>query len=219
MTTRWLRVVLVLACVARLIAVGVRLPRPVQGDEGSYDSIAWNLATGNGYSVGAVTTADPDLAARCRRLRSHAQVQTYLHDEVGYNYRLNSFQGAVLSVKLRHLAAWTARRQALARAYDAALDGAAVRKPVVTPGHVFHLYVVRHENRDAFRKALLEQGVETAVHYPTPIHLQPVMKKFGCKEGDLPVTESIARTCVSLPLYPEMPDGDVTRVAEAVRAT
>ena len=168
---------------------------------------------------GAVTTADPDLAARCRRLRSHAQVQTYLHDEVGYNYRLNSFQGAVLSVKLRHLAAWTARRQALARAYDAALDGAAVRKPVVTPGHVFHLYVVRHQNRDAFRKALLEKGVETAVHYPTPIHLQPVMKKFGCKEGDLPVTESIARTCVSLPLYPEMPDGDVTRVAEAVRAT
>ena len=170
---------------------------------------------------GAITTADPDLAARCRRLRNHAQVKSYEHDEIGYNYRLNSFQGAVLSVKLRHLAAWTARRIELASAYDRALNGSAIRLPTVAPGarHVFHLYVVRHPRRDEFRRALGERGIETAVHYPLPIHLQPVMSRFGFKPGDLPVTESIASTCVSLPLYPEMPDAHVEQVSGAIRAT
>jgi dTDP-4-amino-4,6-dideoxygalactose transaminase len=83
--------------------------------------------------------------------------------------------------------------------------------------HVYYLYVVRHPRRDAFREALAGLGVETAVHYPIPIHLQPVFRRLGFKEGDLPVTEEIARTCVSLPLYPEMPPDTPQRVAEAIR--
>jgi dTDP-4-amino-4,6-dideoxygalactose transaminase len=169
---------------------------------------------------GAVTTNDDALAARCRRLRDHAQRDRYLHDEVGYNYRLNSFEGAVLSVKLRHLEAWTRTRVALAAAYDRALAGASVKTPAPCPDgrHVYHLYVVRHPERDDLRAKLAEQGVHTAVHYPLPIHLQPVFRELGFREGRFPVSEDIARTCVSLPLYPEMPREHVSRVADAIRS-
>jgi dTDP-4-amino-4,6-dideoxygalactose transaminase len=170
---------------------------------------------------GAVTTGDPALAERLERLRNHAQSGPYLHEEIGYNYRLNSFQGAVLSVKLRHLEAWTERRIALAARYGRELAGTGLRLPAPGPAaherHVFHLYVVRHPRREAFRARLRERGIETAVHYPRPIHLQPVMRAWGGKEGDLPVTEDIARSCVSLPLYPEMPDADQDRVVTVVR--
>jgi dTDP-4-amino-4,6-dideoxygalactose transaminase len=170
---------------------------------------------------GAIVTADPEIAARCRRLRDHAQRERYLHDEIGYNYRLDSIQGAVLSVKLRHLEAWTERRLRLAAAYDRLLagGGAGVTPPAPCPDgrHVYHLYVARHPERDRLRAALLERGIHTAVHYPTPIHLQPVFRALGHAEGELPVTEEIARTCVSLPLYPEMPPEHVERVATALR--
>ena len=170
---------------------------------------------------GAVTTHDPVIAERCRRVRNHGQKEKYLHTDVGHNFRMNSFEGAILSVKLGHLEAWTERRNELARAYDKALAGGPVTAPATCPDgrHAYHLYVIRHENRDALCAALLDLGVETAVHYPTPIHLQPVFERYGWKEGSLPVTESIARTCISLPLYPEMPDGDIARVAEALRLT
>jgi dTDP-4-amino-4,6-dideoxygalactose transaminase len=170
---------------------------------------------------GAVTTGDAALAERCRRVRNHGQKEKYLHTDVGYNFRMNSFEGAILSVKLRHLDAWTERRNELARAYDAALVGAPVTPPAPCPDgrHAYHLYVIRHENRDALCAALLEAGVETSVHYPTPIHLQPVFERYGYRAGSLPVTEAIARTCVSLPLYPEMPEAHVGRVAEALKLT
>ncbi len=168
---------------------------------------------------GAVTTHDPALAARCRLLRDHAQQERYLHTEVGYNYRLNSLQAAILSVKLRHLDDWTDARVRLAAEYDRVLAGTPVAAPAPCPDgrHVYYLYVVRHPRRDAFRDALAGLGVETAVHYPIPIHLQPVFRRLGFREGDLPVTEEIARTCVSLPLYPEMPPDTPQRVAEAIR--
>ena len=170
---------------------------------------------------GAVITHDDQLAERCRRVRNQGQKEKYLHTEPGHNFRMNSFEGAILSVKLAHLEAWTERRIELARAYDAALAGlSAITPPRPCPDgrHVYHLYVIRHERRDALRDALLERRVETAVHYPLAIHRQPVFERFGYAEGSLPVTESIARTCLSLPLYPEMPDGDVARVAEALAA-
>lgn len=170
---------------------------------------------------GAITTQDDALAERCRRIRNHGQSERYLHTELGYNFRMNSFQGAVLGVKLDHLEEWTARRGELARAYHAQLAGAAVHRPAPCPDgrHANHLYVVRHERRDEFREALQSVGIETAVHYPTPIHLQPVFADAGYPAGSLPVTESIASTCVSLPLYPELPLADVERVARAVHET
>lgn len=169
---------------------------------------------------GAVTTHDAALAERCRRVRDHGQKERYLHTDVGYNFRMNSFQGAVLSVKLAHLEAWTARRGELAAGYARALAGAPITLPAPCPDgrHVHHLYVIRHPKRDALREALDGLGVKTAIHYPAPIHLQPVFEGRGTPPGSLPVTEAIARTCVSLPLYPEMPDGHIARVAEAIRA-
>ena len=169
---------------------------------------------------GAVVTDDDALAARAARLRNQGQQEKYLHVDVGWNYRMNSFEGAILSVKLRHLEAWTARRIELGRAYDRLLQGVGVTAPAPAAerSHVYHLYVVRHPRRDALRAALLEAGVETAVHYPLPIHLQPVMERYGYRPGSLPVTEEVARNCVSLPLYPEMPEGDPARVADALRA-
>jgi dTDP-4-amino-4,6-dideoxygalactose transaminase len=170
---------------------------------------------------GAVVTNDDAHAAKMRRLRNQGQQERYLHVEVGHNFRMNSFEGAILAVKLRHLEGWTERRIELARTYDRLLEGiAGVHAPRPCPDgrHVYHLYVVRHPRRDALREALLEAGVETAVHYPLPIHLQPVMERWGYGPGSLPATEEIARNCVSLPFYPEMPDGDPARVAEALRA-
>ena len=169
---------------------------------------------------GAVTTRDAALAERCRRVRNHGQEDKYRHTAIGYNFRMSSFQGAVLGVKLAHLEEWTARRNTLARAYDQALAGAPVHAPAPCPDgrHAYHLYVARHPRRDALRDALANAGVGTAVHYPTPIHLQPVFEGRGFPAGSLPVTEEIARTCVSLPLYPEMPDAHVERVAEAIRS-
>uniref|UniRef100_A0A832I4R4 DegT/DnrJ/EryC1/StrS family aminotransferase n=1 Tax=Eiseniibacteriota bacterium TaxID=2212470 RepID=A0A832I4R4_UNCEI len=169
---------------------------------------------------GAVTTHDAALAERCRRVRNQGQQERYLHTEIGHNFRMNSFEGAILSVKLAHLERWTERRNALARAYDAALAGLPLTTPAPCPDgrHAYHLYVVRHERREALRAALRADGVETAVHYPRPIHLQPVFERYGYRPGSLPVTEAVARTCISLPLYPEMPDAHVERVAAALRA-
>lgn len=168
---------------------------------------------------GAVTTRDADLAARCRRVRNHGQDGKYHHTDIGYNFRMSSFQGAVLSVKLGHLEEWTKRRGQLALEYEQALAAAPITAPAPCPDgrHAYHLYVARHPRRDALRAALEEAGVGTAVHYPVPIHLQPVFEGRGYPAGSLPVTEEIARTCVSLPLYPEMPPSHVRRVAEAIR--
>lgn len=168
---------------------------------------------------GAVTTHDDAMAERCRRVRNQGQKERYLHTEVGHNFRMNSLQGAILSVKLAHLEAWTTRRNERAREYDRLLEGVPVEAPAPCPDgrHAYHLYVIRHEDRDALRATLLAAGVETAVHYPLPIHLQPVFESLGYVPGSLPVTEAIARTCISLPLYPEMPDGDPARVADALR--
>jgi dTDP-4-amino-4,6-dideoxygalactose transaminase len=168
---------------------------------------------------GAVTTHDDAMAERCRRVRNQGQKERYLHTEVGHNFRMNSLQGAILSVKLAYLEAWTARRNERARDYDRLLQGVPVEAPAPCPDgrHAYHLYVIRYDDRDALRASLLATGVETAVHYPLPIHRQPVFEHLGYAPGSLPVTESIARTCVSLPLYPEMQGGDPIRVAEALR--
>ncbi|MEO7868424.1 MAG: DegT/DnrJ/EryC1/StrS family aminotransferase, partial [Candidatus Eisenbacteria bacterium] len=167
---------------------------------------------------GAVTTHDPELAARCRRVRNHGQKELYLHTDVGYNFRLNSFQGAILSVKLSYLEKWTRRRNELALQYDQVLAGVIhAPKPCPDGRHAYHLYVARHPRRDAFRAALEAAGVRTAMHYPTPIHRQPVFERRGYPAASLPVTEEISATCVSLPLYPEMPSTHVERVAEAIQ--
>jgi dTDP-4-amino-4,6-dideoxygalactose transaminase len=155
---------------------------------------------------GAVVTNDAAKAARMRVLRDHAQPTRYVHNEIGFNYRMDGLQGAVLKIKLAHLAAWTARRVELADRYDRLLAALPIDRPVVPPGrgHVWHLYVILHLERDRLRDALAARNVQTGLHYPMPLHLQQAYAHLGYKAGDFPVTERTARECLSIPLFPEM---------------
>jgi dTDP-3-amino-3,4,6-trideoxy-alpha-D-glucose transaminase len=168
---------------------------------------------------GAVLVNDPALREALRRLRNGGQSDRYRHEVVGMNSRLDEMQAAILRVKLTRLAAWTDRRRALAALYGRELAGLPLQLPVEQPyaRAVYHLYVVRHPRRDALAAHLKERGIGTLIHYPIPLHLQPAFAGLGLKAGALPVAEAAAREILSLPLYPEMTDAQVVRVAEAVR--
>jgi dTDP-4-amino-4,6-dideoxygalactose transaminase len=168
---------------------------------------------------GAVLVNDATLAARLRRLRNGGQSDRYRHELAGINSRLDEVQAAILRVKLRHLAAWTERRRALATLYRSELAGALVGLPEEQPyaRAVFHLFVVRHPSRDALLAALEERGIGTLVHYPIPLHLQPAFASLGGRLGDFPVAERAASEVLSLPLYPELGDAQARSVAAAVR--
>jgi len=167
---------------------------------------------------GAVTTTRADWAATCRTLRDWGQEKRYEHRLKGFNYRMDGIQGAILRVKLRHLEAWTERRRQVAEWYAAALDPDTVRMPKARPGcrHVYHVYVVRADDRDRLRDVLGRQGIQTGIHYPIPIHLQPAHADLGYHAGDFPVAEQIAREVLSLPIFPEMTRDQVQTVAAAV---
>jgi dTDP-4-amino-4,6-dideoxygalactose transaminase len=156
--------------------------------------------------AGAVVTDDDQAAARMRALRDHAQGQRYHHDELGFNYRMDAFQGAILNVKLRYLEEWTESRRALAARYNELLAGLPIELPAEVAGrrHVWHLYVARHPERDRIRTELEARGVQTGLHYPIPLHLQKAYAHLGYKEGQFPVSERIGRECMTLPLFPEM---------------
>lgn len=170
--------------------------------------------------AGAVVTDDDVVAARIRRLRDHAQDGRHNHVEVGYNYRMEGIQGAVLAVKLRHLGAWTEGRRAAAVRYEQLLgdiDGVAL--PVVAPAvePAWHLYPVRVANREVVAERLAAAGVATGVHYPTPVHLQPAYSHLGYERGSMPHAEAYAATCLSLPMYAELTPDMQEYVAEQLR--
>jgi dTDP-4-amino-4,6-dideoxygalactose transaminase len=166
---------------------------------------------------GAVTTSNPDYAKTLRMLRDWGQDRKYHHVLRGFNYRMEGIQGAVLRVKLRHLAEWTRRRRALARAYNDLLANADVQLPAEMPSaeHVYHLYTIRSKDRAGLQNALLSQGIQTAVHYAEPVHLQPAYSDLGYSMGSLPESESAAREVLSLPIYPELSDEQVRTVGRA----
>ena len=155
---------------------------------------------------GALTTNDDHVAELARTLRDHGSTRRYYHDDVGWNYRMDGFQGAVLRIKLRHLEAWTARRIAIALLYRQLLAGARVVVPDDSPDaeSIYHLFVVYVENRDAVRASLEARGVQTAIHYPVPVHLQKAYASLGQKAGSFPHTEWAADRAISMPLFPEM---------------
>jgi dTDP-4-amino-4,6-dideoxygalactose transaminase len=169
--------------------------------------------------AGAVTTRREDLALGVRSLRNHGRRSKYLHDQVGYGHRLDTLQAAILNAKLPHLPAWTAARRRLAARYTRLLADSGVVLPVVAPEAepVWHQYVVRVTARDAVLADLNRAGIGAGVHYPVPLHLQPAYRDLGYAPGALPVTEAVAATCLSLPLYPEMTDAQQDRVVDAVR--
>jgi dTDP-4-amino-4,6-dideoxygalactose transaminase len=169
---------------------------------------------------GAVTTRDPALAKRVSDLRNHAQPSRGVHTEVGYNYRMEGFQGAVLNVKFPHLPAWTERRRTIAATYRAALEGVPDLRPPTEAAdrhHVFHQLTYRHPRRDEVRAALQERGIGTGIHYMTPVHRQPAYAHLGYGEGSLPVAEQAAREVVCLPCFPELTDEELQAVVAALK--
>lgn len=169
--------------------------------------------------AGAVTCRSAADAERMHKLANHGRSDKYLHEEEGYNYRLDALQAAVLGVKLPHLPAWTEGRRRVARLYGERLEGmSGVRIPTVASwaAPVWHLYVVRVQDRDRVLAKLREQGIDAGVHYPVPLHLQPAYSHLGYHEGDFPVTERVAREILSLPIFPEMTADQVDRVAQTL---
>ncbi len=169
---------------------------------------------------GSVTTNDDALAERIRLLRHHGQTTRYESVLVGYNSRLDELQAAVLRIKLKRLLEWNARRREIARAYDRLFADLPVRRPPLPSGeeHVFHLYVIRTQKREALRAFLTERGIGTGIHYPIPCHLQRSSADLGWPRGSLPVTERLAGEVLSLPMYPELTGAQIERVADSVRA-
>ena len=155
---------------------------------------------------GALVTDDASIAQRARSLRDHAQSQKYLHDEIGYNYRMDSFHAAVLGIKLKRLDAWNAARVDRAAYYTELLANSSYKLPTHFSDSecVWHCYVIEAPERDRVRSVLHEAGIQTAVHYPVPVHLQKAYAHLGYKVGDLPVTERLCQHCLSLPIYPEL---------------
>lgn len=166
---------------------------------------------------GALTTDDPNLAGRLRRLRMYGWGAKYHTAEPGgRNSRLDELQAAILRVKLRHLEAGNAARRERAAWYGQLLAGAPVRTPADAPGHVYHLYVIEAGRREALRTHLQAAGVGCDVHYPEPAHLQPAYAGLGYAPGSLPHTEALAGRILSLPMFPELRRAEVERVAQAV---
>jgi dTDP-3-amino-3,4,6-trideoxy-alpha-D-glucose transaminase len=175
-------------------------------------------ATGEG---GALTTNNEQLATAARALRHHGQRAQHHHEVVGCNARLSELVAAALRIKLRCLEHWTAERRRVAAHYARALKGAErIRLPYTAPWAepVWHLYPVEVAHRDVVRERLRELGIGTGVHYPTPIHLQPAYAHLGHRIGAFPEAESSANRVLSLPMYPELSDAQVDRVAEALLA-
>jgi dTDP-4-amino-4,6-dideoxygalactose transaminase len=168
---------------------------------------------------GLVSTSNPEFVRTLRMLRDWGQEQRYHHVLRGFNYRMEGMQGAILRVKLRHLEAWTEARRALAARYDHQLAGTPVTTPVERPyaRHVYHIYAVRTAGRAALQQQLQAAGIQTGLHYPIPVHLQPAHADLGYRAGDFPHSESAAAEVLSLPLYPEMNPADLDSVATAVR--
>jgi dTDP-4-amino-4,6-dideoxygalactose transaminase len=170
---------------------------------------------------GALVTDDEAIAERVRLLRSHGEGSRHHHEMPARTDRLDGLQAAILSVKLRHLDEANRRRREAGAALTAALAGTSVLTPapVAADGdHVFHLYVARSDSRDELRAHLEAEGVASAIHYPTPIHLQPAYADLGQGPGSLPVAERLAGEIVSLPIFPTISSAEIDRVAAAVAA-
>lgn len=175
-----------------------------------------------GYGDGGmIVTQDETIYKRLMRLRTHGSVQTYYHEEVGYNSRLDALQAAVLSAKLPHLAGWSAARRANAEFYNQAFaDISDIVPPFIDPANesIYNQYTIRVAKRDALKDHLKAKGIGHSVYYPLPLHLQPCFAYLGYKEGACPEAEKAAKEVVSLPVFPELTKGQRDEVVSAVRS-
>jgi dTDP-4-amino-4,6-dideoxygalactose transaminase len=179
--------------------------------------------------AGMVTTNSAELAERVKMLRQHGMRHRYHHEELGWNARMDGFQGAVLEVKLRYIDGWNDARRRLAARYQALFAKAGLAEtgtypvhgvvlPREVPGahHVWHQYVIRAPRRDALREFLTARGVGSEIYYPAPLHLQEALKELGYKEGDFPEAERAAREVLALPIYPELREDEQETVVNAI---
>jgi dTDP-4-amino-4,6-dideoxygalactose transaminase len=177
--------------------------------------------------AGLVTTHDPELAARMRRLRNHGSPRRYLHEELGWNCRMDAIQAAILRVKLPHIERWNGERRERAATYDRLLTQSGLTSPTgnsplrllsTTPHahHVYHQYVIRAQRRDELRQFLTDHKIGSEIYYPIPLHLQPVFAYLGYREGDLPESERAAREVLALPMFPELAEDEQQWVVENI---
>jgi dTDP-4-amino-4,6-dideoxygalactose transaminase len=167
---------------------------------------------------GAVTTSNAEYARTIRMLRDWGQDRKYNHLLRGFNYRMEGFQGAILRVKLRHLDAWTEARRAVVSQYNRLLADSCVERPTEMSWarHVYHVYTLRTDDRDSLQASLNAEGIQTGIHYPVPVHLQPAYADLGYGQGAFPQSEKAAGKVLSLPMYPEMTDDQIQKVSQAL---
>ena len=205
-----------------------RVPAGALGDIAAFSFYPTKNLSAAG-DAGMVTTNSPDLAERARMLRQHGMRRRYHHDELGWNARMDGFQGAVLRVKLKYIDQWNDARRALAAKYDALFRAAGLADPGPYPSrgiilphqvpgttHVWHQYVIRSSRRDELRAFLGERKIGSEVYYPVPLHLQDALKSLGYKEGDFPEAERAAREVLALPIFPELREDEQSTVVSAV---
>ena len=179
--------------------------------------------------AGMVTTNSAELAERVKMLRQHGMRRRYYHDEIGWNTRMDGLQGAILTVKLKYIAAWNSARRTVARRYHALFHAAglaesgpwpahAVVLPHEVPGshHVWHQYVIRTRRRDALREFLAIRGIGSEIYYPVPLHLQDALKSLGYNQGSFPESERAAREVLALPIFPELREDEQQTVVAAI---
>ena len=195
--------------------------RPVGllGDAGTFSFYPTKNLGGCGEG-GAVISKHADVLKRVRTLRVHGSDRRYYHDYVGGNFRMEGLQAGALSVKLKHLAKWTARRRAIAARYRAGLTLAGLTVPEVPEWGeaVYHQFTVTHPRRDALREHLTKAEIGTDLIYPMPLHLQPCYAALGYKHGSMPQTERVCANCLSLPVFPELTDAQVDHVIATINA-
>ncbi|HXA14989.1 MAG TPA: DegT/DnrJ/EryC1/StrS family aminotransferase [Opitutaceae bacterium] len=201
-------------------AVGARYkgtPVGLIGDAGTFSFYPTKNLGGCGEGGAFVSRHDAGFE-KARLLRNHGSAQRYHHEMVGFNFRMDGFQGAALNVKLPHLAAWTARRRAIAARYRAGIKLADVRLPV-QPNHgesVYHQFTLLHPRRDALKEHLAKHEIGTDLIYPVPLHSQKAYASLGVRRGALPVAERACDTCLSLPIFPELTDAQVDYVIKTI---
>jgi dTDP-4-amino-4,6-dideoxygalactose transaminase len=179
--------------------------------------------------AGMVTTNSAELAERARMLRQHGMRRRYHHDELGWNARMDGFQGAILNVKLKYIDGWTAARRSIAAHYDELLRAAGVAEAGPYPGkgivlprevpgtkHVWHQYVIRVKRRDALRDFLVQREIGSEIYYPVPLHMQEALKGLGYSEGSFPEAERAAREVLALPIFPELRKDEQETVVNAI---
>lgn len=203
-------------------ATGARYKGAIAGSLGQYSAFSFypSKNLGGFGDGGAVFTKEKEAYEKLVMLRNYGQSKRYHHDIIGINSRLDEIQAAILHCRLPYLEDWNKRRREIASRYTEGLKSLAdyLKTPAINPDsqHVFHLYVIQVEERDALQNHLLEQGIQTLIHYPTPAHMQKAYEHLGYKKGSLPVTEHITQRILSLPMYPELTDEHVDLVIEKI---